>query len=104
MRFFIRMFYMSISALTRQSHTAQKFSENNFCKGVQHYFEISLLSFIHKIFEQNFYLYMTVYLVRIRTYKNADKKAHTFSRRSNNGKKQTNNGYCVNSPSPENFN
>ena len=45
---------MSISALTRQSHTRQKFSEIFFCKGVQLYFEISLLSFIHKIFEQNF--------------------------------------------------
>ena len=81
-------FYVSISALTRQSHTGQKFSEKNFCKGVQLYFEISLLSFIHKIFEQNFYLYITVYLVRIWTYKNADEKVHTFSR-SKNVKKRT---------------
>ena len=82
-------FYKSISALTRQPHTGQKFSEKNFFKGVQLYFEISLLSFIHKIFEQNFYLYITVYLVRIWTYKNADEKAHTFSRRSKNVKKRT---------------
>ena len=40
-------------------------------------------------FEQNFYLYnITVYLVRIWTYKNADAKAHTFSR-SKNVKKRT---------------
>ena len=50
-------FYMSISALTRPSHTGQKFSEKNFCLGVELYFEISLLSFMHKIFEQNF-IYM----------------------------------------------
>ena len=82
-------FYVSISALTRQSHTGQKFSEKIFCKGVQLYFEISLLSLIHKIFEQNFYLYITVYLVRIWTYQNADEKAHTFSRRNKNVKKRT---------------
>ena len=57
---------------------------------VQPYFEISLLSFIRKIFEQNFYQYITVYLVRIWTYKNADEKAHTFSKRSKNVKKRTN--------------
>ena len=44
--------------LTRLSHTGQKFSEKNFCKGVQLYFEISFLSFIHEIFEQNFFLYV----------------------------------------------
>ena len=60
-----------------------------FCTGVQFYFEISLFSFIHKLFEQNFYLHTTVYLVRIWTYKNADEKAHTFSRRSKNVKKRT---------------
>ena len=76
-----------MSALIRQSRTELKFSEKIFCKEVQLYFEISLLSFIHKIFEQNFYLYTTVYLVRIWTYKNADEKAHTFSRRSKNVKK-----------------
>ena len=52
-------FYISISALTRLPHTGQKFSEKIFCKGVQLYFEILLLSFIHKIFEQSFYLYIT---------------------------------------------
>ena len=37
-----------------------------------------------------FYLYIAAYLVRIWTYKNANEKAHTFSRSKN--------GYCVNSP------
>ena len=82
-------FYKSISALTRQSHTGQKFSENFFCKGVLLDFEISLLTFIHKNFEQKFYLYITVYLVQIWTYKNADEKALTFSRRSKNVNKRT---------------
>ena len=42
---------------------------------------------------------MTVWLVWIWTDKNADEKAHTFSRRSKNVKKRTKNGYryCVNS-------
>ena len=61
-------FYKSIYALTRQSHAGQKYPKKLFCKGVQLYFEISLLSFIHKIFEQKFYLYTAVYLVRIWTY------------------------------------
>ena len=42
---------------------------------------------MHKIFEQNFYLYKTVYLVRVWNYKNADEKAYTFLRRSKNVKK-----------------
>ena len=82
-------FCMSISAPTKLSHTGEKFSEKKFLWRIQLYFEISLLSFIHKIFEQNFYLYVTVYLVRIWTYQNADEKAHTFSRRSKNVKKRT---------------
>ena len=56
---------------------------------VQRYFEILLLSCIHKIFEQNFCQYITVYLVRKWTYNNADEKAHTFSPRSKNVKKRT---------------
>ena len=43
---------------------------------------------MHKILEQNFYLYITVHLVRIWTDKNADEKAHTISR-SKNVKKRT---------------
>ena len=35
-------FYKSISSLTKQSRTGQKFSGNFFCKGIQLYFEISL--------------------------------------------------------------
>ena len=37
--------------------------------------------------------------MRIWTYKNADEKAHTFSRGSKNVKKRTKNEYCVNSSS-----
>ena len=69
------------------SLTEQKFSEKNFrgvVQTVQFYFEISHLN---KILEQNFYLCVAVYVVRIWTYKNADEKAHTFSRRSKNERK-----------------
>ena len=65
---------------------------------VQLYFEISFLSFIHKIFKRNFYLYTTVYLVQILKVRKCGKKAHTFSKRSKRVKKSTKNGYCVNSP------
>ena len=71
---------MFISVLIRLSHTGQRFSEKVFCKGVQLYFEISL-------FEQNFYPYEAVYLVRKWTYENAEEKAHTFSTTSKTLKK-----------------
>ena len=48
-------------------------------------------------FRKSFVQCLTVWLVRIWTYKNADEKAHTFSR-SKTVKKRTKNGYCVNSP------
>ena len=90
-------FHMSISALSRLSHTRPKyFEQKKNCKGVQPYFEISLL-LVHT---QNFYQHITFYLVRIWTNKNVDEKGHTFSWISKNGKngqKQTKNGYCVNS-------
>ena len=97
MLFFIRIF-ISPYPHKPDSHILDKsFPKKIFCKEVQLYCKISLLSFIHKVFEQNFYLYAIVCLVRIWTFKNADEKAHTFSR-SKNGQKRTKNGYCVNSP------
>ena len=71
------------------SHNEQNFSEKN-CGGVLPYFDIPLLSFMHQIFEQHFYQYATVYLVRIWFYKNADEKAHTFPWRSKHVKKKKN--------------
>ena len=77
-------FLKSISALTRRSHTGQKFSEKSFLwRSTALFWNIALV-----VHTQNFYLYTTVYLVRIWTYKNADEKAHTFSR-SKNVKKRT---------------
>ena len=58
----------------------------------------SILKYRHYRSYTKFYLYTTVYLVRIWTYKHADEKAYIFSRRSKNVKKRTKNGYCVNSP------
>ena len=40
-----------------------------------------------KNFGTTFVQYVTVWLVRIWTYKNADEKGHTCSRRSKNGRK-----------------
>ena len=76
-------FFISPYPHYTDSHILDKsFPKKIFCKGVQLYFEISLVSFIHKVFEQNFYVYISVYLVQIWTYKNADEKAHTFLMRS----------------------
>ena len=52
--------FLCVHIRTNQTVTYGKkvFRKKIFCKGVQLYFEISLLSFIHKIFEQNFYLYI----------------------------------------------
>ena len=63
--------------------------------------QIELYPFTKKFFRKTFVQYVTVWLVRIWTHKNADEKAHTLSRRSKNVKKRTKrtkNGYCVNSP------
>ena len=60
---------------------------------------IALYPFTKNFFRKTFVQYVTVWLVRIWTYKNADEKAHTFWKRSKNVKKRTKNGYCVNSPS-----
>ena len=87
MRFFIRSFICPCPHYPDCHVLDKNFPKKTVCKGVQLYFEISLLSFIHKILEQNFYLFATVYLVRMWTYKNADEKAHTFLRRSKHVKK-----------------
>ena len=47
---------------------------------------------MNKIFAQNFYQYVTVYIVRIWNYKIAGEKAHSFSRRSKKVKKADENG------------
>ena len=61
-----------------QPCTRQKFFEKFLWKGLQLCFEISLSSFIPQIFEQIFYQSVTVYLVRVWTYKNADEKVRAF--------------------------
>ena len=87
--------YVSIRANQIVTYWTRVSEKKIFCKEIlQLYFEISLLPFIYKIFEQNFYQYITIYFVRIWTYKNADEKAHTFLWRSKNGQKSTKNGYC----------
>ena len=53
------------------------------------YFEIELYSFTKNFFRKTFVQYVTVWLVRIWTHKNADEKADTLSRRSKNVKKRT---------------
>ena len=88
MFFFVRIFVCPYPRWSDCQILDKSFSKQICCKGAQPYFEISLLSFTHKIFEQKFYQYVTVYVVQIWTYKNADEKAHTLSRRSKNVKKK----------------
>ena len=84
--------YVHIRTNQTVTYRTKVFQKKIFCKGVQLYFEILILLFIQKIFEhtRNFYLYVTVHLVRIWTYKNADEKAHTFSKRNKHKKKKDN--------------
>ena len=57
-----------------------------------------------KIFRKTFVQHVTVWFVRIWTYKNADETSYIFSRRSRNVKKRTKNSwaYCVNPRLPPN--
>ena len=64
-------FYMSISALTRVSHSGQKLSENIICKGVQLCFKMSL-------FQPNYYHYETFYLLENELIKMGTKKSILF--------------------------
>ena len=50
---------------------------------------MELYPFTKNFFRKTSVQYVTVWLVRIWTYKNADETAHTFSRRSKNVKKRT---------------
>ena len=63
------LYGVSISALTRLSHTGQKFSKKNSCEGIQLNVETSLSSLMHKIFISSS---LPLSLVRILNYKNAD--------------------------------
>ena len=79
--------FLYVHIRTNQTVTYwQKFFETILDTGFQPYFEILLTLFMHKILEQNFSQYVTVYLVWIRTYKNADKKVRTISWRNKNVK------------------
>ena len=52
-------------------------------------FRNKAVPFTKNIFPKTFVQYVTVWLVRIWTHKNADEKAHTLSWRSKNVKKRT---------------
>ena len=101
-------FYQSISALSRLLHFDKKFVQK-FCVWVMRaIFKIGLYPFTKNFFCEGYKLlssirqYVTVcWLVRIRTYKNADEKEHTFSGEEKpykNGQLERKYGYCVNPP------
>ena len=78
-RFFSSTFLHATAspALTRLSHTEQKFSKKKFVKGYIPILKYRFHCSYTKFFEQNFYQYVTVCLVRVCSYKNADKEVHT---------------------------
>ena len=95
--FIVRIFTAYVHIRTKQTVTYRtKVFRKHFCKSVQLYFEILL-------FERNIYQYVAVYLLQKQTYKNAEEKAHTFSRTSKNLKKRTKIEYWVNSPKVTKF-
>ena len=82
--------FLCVHIRTNQTVTywTKVFRKNFFVKGCSSISKYgsyrSYTKFLNKIF-----IYITVYLVRIWTYKNANEKAHTFSRRSKNVKERT---------------
>ena len=55
---------------------------------IRRYFKIELYLFTKNFFRKTFAQYVTVWLVRMWTHKYADKKAHSFLRRSKKIKKK----------------
>ena len=81
-------FYKSISALNRLLYIDKNFVQK-FCVWTIRAIFQNRYPFTKKLFRKTFVQYVTVWLVRIWTYKNADEKSHTFSRRSKNVKNRT---------------
>ena len=82
--------FLCVHIRTNQTVTywTKVFRKNFFVRGTALFRNIALI--VHtQNFRPKFFLYITVYLVRIWIHKNADEKAHTFSRRSKNVKKRT---------------
>ena len=80
---------MSMSALTRLSHTGKKFSEKNFYEGVQLYFEISLSSFNHEIFLTKFLSINRIYRqTKMRTKKRKVEKGGNCAKRRESRKRR----------------
>ena len=80
-------FYKSISALSRLLYIGKNFVQKFCVRRIRAIFQYRAVPLCKKFFRKRFVQYVTVWLVRIWTYKNADEKAHTFSRRSKNGRK-----------------
>ena len=78
-------FYKSISALSRLLYIEKNFVHERY----ERYFKIELYPFTKTFFRKTLVQYVTVWLVRIWTYENADEKSHSFSWRSINVKKRT---------------
>ena len=84
-------------------HILEKsFPKNILCIGVQPYFEISLLTFIHKFFWKKFLSKCdSLFSADMDLQKCEWKRAYFFhieAKTLKNGQKRTKNGYCVNSP------
>ena len=82
-------FYKFISALRRLLYIVKNFVQKFCVWTLRAIFQNQAVPLYKKNFRKAFVQYVTVWLVRIWTYKNADEKAHTFSRRSKNVKKRT---------------
>ena len=81
MFFFVRIFFICPHPHKPDCYTPDNSCPKKyFCEEIQLYFEISLLSFIYKIFEAYFYQKSNSLLsADIWTHENVDEKTHTFS-------------------------
>ena len=82
-------FYKSIYALRRLLYIDKNFVRKFCVWTIRAVFRNRAVPLYKKIFRKTFVQYVTVWLVRIWTHKNADEKAHTLSRRRKNVKKRT---------------
>ena len=81
-------FYKSISVLSRLLYIDKNFVQKFSVSTIRAIFQNRAVPLYKKMFSENFCpIYVAVWLVRKWTYKTADAKAHTFSRRSKNVQK-----------------
>ena len=82
-------FYLSISALSRLLYIYKNFAQKFCVKTMRAIFKNRAVLLYKNFFRNNFVQYLSVWLMRIWAYKNADEKEHIFSWRRKKVRKRT---------------